>query len=60
MRLNDIAAFVNLRPETVSRKLSELQKAGYIKRISKSQIQIDDIDALSEIFGTTQLGLARK
>lgn len=55
MRLNDIAAFVNLRPETVSRKLSEFQKAGYIKRTSKSQIQISDIDALSEVFGTAQL-----
>ena len=54
VQLNDIAAFVNLRPETVSRKLAELQKAGYIERTGKSKIQLLEIDALAEIFGVSR------
>ena len=48
LRLDDIAASVALRPETVSRKLSKLIELGYIERVSKSGIRILDYHNLTE------------
>ena len=48
LRLDDIAASVALRPETVSRKLSKFIELGYIERVSKSGIRILDYHKLTE------------
>jgi len=50
IKLDDIAASVCLRPETVSRKISELVDEGTIERIGKSGIHIVDAGRLREIF----------
>lgn len=49
LSLDDIAASVNLRMETVSRKLREMEKSGIIKRMGKCKIKILDLNRLSII-----------
>ena len=44
--LDEIASSINLRRETVSRKLSELREAGLIERHGKRKIQITDWEGL--------------
>ena len=46
LRLEDIAASLNLRPETVSRKLREMEKAGILKRTGKGKLHILDQEAI--------------
>ena len=46
LRLEDIAASISLRPETVSRKLRELEKRGLTERVGQSGIRIIDINEL--------------
>ena len=50
LRLDDIAGSISLRPETVSRKLSELEKAGLVKRIHQSCIRLLDPEGLNRVF----------
>lgn len=50
MSLDDIASSVNLRPETVSRKLREFEKNGLIKRAGKCKIKIVDFISLNELY----------
>ena len=50
LKLEDIAASVNLRMETVSRKLRELEKMGLIARTGHGKIKVMDRDALREIY----------
>jgi CRP/FNR family transcriptional regulator len=50
LRLDEIAASINLRPETVSRKLRELERAGLVAREGQSGIRILDAAALRELF----------
>ncbi len=40
LRLDDIAASVRLRPETISRKLQELEREGLIKKVGQSGMQL--------------------
>jgi len=47
LRLEDIAASLNLRPETVSRKLRDMEKDGLIERKGKGKLTILDQDALN-------------
>lgn len=49
MKLDDIAASINLRPETVSRRIKDLEKDGLVRRTGQSGIQILDAEALGEI-----------
>lgn len=49
LRLEDIAASLNLRPETVSRKLREMEKAGLIKRTGKGKLKIVDQEAVARL-----------
>ncbi len=49
MKLEDIAAYVSLRPETVSRKLSQLIKEGILKKTGQSTFLILDPNALLEV-----------
>lgn len=51
LRLEDIAASLNLRPETVSRKLREMEKASIIERTGKGKLKILDQDALAKLAG---------
>lgn len=50
LTLEDIGSRVNLRMETVSRKLREFEKAGYIERLGKGKLIITDYKAINEIF----------
>lgn len=46
MSKKDLASFLGTTPETISRKLYELETLGYIKLISNKKIQILDLDSL--------------
>jgi CRP/FNR family transcriptional regulator len=46
----DIAAYINIRRETISRKLGELKDEGLIKLEGNKKIEILDKDMLREIF----------
>ncbi len=50
MRLDDIAGSINLRPETISRKIREMDREGVIKKTGQSTIQILDREALNDIY----------
>ncbi len=50
LKLDDIAASVSLRAETVSRKLREMEKMGLIKRLGHARIQVLDRAALRDIY----------
>lgn len=50
MRLDDIAASISLRPETVSRNLTKLEKKGLIRRIGQGKIQVIDRPTLQLLF----------
>ena len=50
LRLGEIAASIHLRPETVSRRLKELERQGLIKRIGQSGIRLMDSDGLRKVF----------
>lgn len=46
MNKKDMASYLGTTPETISRKLSDLEEAGYIKQISNKKIKILDLDGL--------------
>lgn len=48
LKLDDIASSVNLRPETVSRNISYLEKEGMIKRLGKACLKVVDHRKLRE------------
>ncbi|MCR4904159.1 MAG: Crp/Fnr family transcriptional regulator [Butyrivibrio sp.] len=50
LRLEDIAASIGLRLETVSRKLGELQDDMIIERAGRGKLKIVDYDGLREIY----------
>ena len=50
MRLDDIAASISLRPETVSRNITKLEKKGLIRRIGQGKIQVIDRPTLQLLF----------
>ncbi|MDO5715726.1 MAG: Crp/Fnr family transcriptional regulator [Tissierellia bacterium] len=50
LSVDEIAASTNLRRETVSRKINELQKRGLIERLGQKQIKVTDRAKLMEIF----------
>ena len=50
LKLDDIAASVSLRTETVSRKLWEMEKEGLIERLGHARIRVLDRDALRDIY----------
>ena len=50
LKLDDIAASVSLRAETVSRKLREMEKLGFIERLGHARLRILDRDALRDIY----------
>lgn len=46
MSKKDLASYLGTTPETISRKLTELEEAGYIKQKSQRKIEILDLDGL--------------
>ena len=50
LRLDDIAASIQLRPETVSRRIRELEREGLIEKVGQSSIHIADRAGLEKIF----------
>ena len=44
----NIASSINMTRETVSRKLSQMEKEGYIENIAYKKIRIKNLDALIE------------
>lgn len=50
LRLDEIAASLALRPETVSRKIRELVRDGLIKKRGQSSFEILDTESLRECF----------
>ena len=50
LKLQDIAASLNLRPETISRKLREFEKSGLITRAGKGKIDILDFEGLHGVY----------
>ena len=55
LRLDDIAASVGLRAETVSRYIRRLVNEGYIKKIGQCGIQIVDFEALNALIAANTL-----
>ena len=52
---NDIADFLGLKTETVSRSLKALEKAGLVKRLTATDIRFEDLAGLRRLAGTVDL-----
>lgn len=50
MRLEEISASIHLRPETVSRKIKELERENLIVKTGQSSIRITDYQGLRDIY----------
>ncbi len=50
MKLEDIAASISLRPETISRILSKMEKDGLIKRYGHGKIRVLDRDNMKKMY----------
>ena len=46
MSKKDLASYLGTTPETISRKMSDLEDAGYIKQKASKKIEIIDLDGL--------------
>jgi len=46
MSKKDLASYLGTTPETISRKLGELEQAGYIKQKAQRKVEIVDMDGL--------------
>ena len=46
MSKKDLAAYLGTTPETISRKLTEFEEAGYIQQLAQRKIRIMDLDGL--------------
>ena len=46
MSKKDLASYLGTTPETISRKLADLENEGYIKQKSGRKIEILDLDGL--------------
>lgn len=54
LKLEDIAASIGLRPETVSRNLSRFEKDHLIKRLGQGKIMVTDRSGLKKIYEASQ------
>lgn len=54
LKLEDIAASIGLRPETVSRILSRFEKANLIKRLGQGKLLVTDRGELKKIYEASQ------
>lgn len=53
LTVDEIAGSINLRRETVSRKIQELQQQAMIKRVGQSRIRVIDYEALNRLLSQT-------
>lgn len=49
MSKKDLASYLGTTPETISRKLAELEEAGYIKQKTNKKIKIIDLEGLPRV-----------
>lgn len=49
MNKKDMASYLGTTPETISRKLADLEEIGYIKQISNKKIEILNLDGLLSV-----------
>lgn len=54
LKLSDIAASIGLRPETVSRNLSQFETAHLIQRLGHGKIMVTDRNGLKKIYESSQ------
>ena len=54
LKLEDIAASIGLRPETVSRAMSQFVKAGLIRRLGQGKIMVIDRSGLKQVYASGQ------
>jgi CRP-like cAMP-binding protein len=54
LKLDDIAASIGLRPETVSRNLSKFEKDHLITRLGQGKIMVTDRNGLKEVYTSGQ------
>ena len=55
LKLEDIAASIGLRPETVSRILSRFEKEHFIKRLGQGKILVTDRSGLKKIYEASEM-----
>lgn len=53
LKLNDIASSIGLRPETVSRIISEFEKQGLLRRTGRGRLELLDREGLRALAGTS-------
>jgi CRP-like cAMP-binding protein len=46
MSKKDMASYLGTTPETLSRKLTDLEEAGYIEQLPHRKIKINDLEGL--------------
>lgn len=46
MSRHDLASYLGTSPETISRRLADLEDRGLIKQLSRTNIEIIDMDGL--------------
>ncbi|MDO5027117.1 MAG: Crp/Fnr family transcriptional regulator [Tissierellia bacterium] len=49
LSVEEIAASINLRPETISRKIKDLVDEGYLERIGKKRLSLSNIEGLKRM-----------
>jgi len=60
MSREDIADFLGLKKETVSRSFRQLEERGLISRRERSGVEIEDLDALRELAGISDFASPRR
>ena len=54
LKLDDIAAGIDLRPETISRNISRMEKEGLIKRTGQGKIMVLDREGLTQVYSNEE------
>jgi CRP-like cAMP-binding protein len=60
MSREDIADFLGLKKETVSRGLKELETRGLIRRVDKHRIRLEDLAGLRQMAGVRDFASPRR
>jgi Mn-dependent DtxR family transcriptional regulator len=60
MGREDIADFLGLKKETVSRSFRELEEAGLIRRLDSHTVRLDDLARLRQLAGISDFASPRR
>ena len=60
MSREDIADFLGLKKETVSRSFRDLEVRGLIRRLDTHRIRVDDLGALRQLAGSWDFASPRR